>query len=223
MAFSPNKWFFPQPIWWRGNAEVSCDLMILNISKNRYPEGSRDWIPLNQTNRTKFEVGHAILSKELCVGKKYITSPASGRAHEFFGSMFDLPELKQDLSPRRWLHLFWSFAWKLIAAFCRAQTAVTQSQMPCFVWCCDGGVKVWKGCQGWTPSSCPAVNRTWRASFIAICLVKASFLCSLFHVCSGAAAPGMPFHIQHFDWMAETSGGLESSCRLPRRPKSSRS
>ena len=124
--------------------------------------------------------------------------------------MFDLPELKQDLSPRRWLHLFWSFAWKLIAAFCRAQTAVTQSQMPCFVWCCDGGVKVWKGCQGWTPSSCPAVNRTWRASFIAICLVKASFLCSLFHVCSGAAAPGMPFHIQHFDWMAETSGGLES-------------
>ena len=28
-------------------------------------------------------------SKELCVGKKYITSPASGRAHEFFGSMFD--------------------------------------------------------------------------------------------------------------------------------------
>ena len=34
------------PIWWRGTAEVKCDLMILNVSKNRYPEGSRDWIPL---------------------------------------------------------------------------------------------------------------------------------------------------------------------------------
>ena len=75
------------------------------------------------------------------------------RSHQFSGSMFDLPELKQDLSPRRWLHLFWSFAWKQIAAFCRVQAAVTQIQMPSFVWCRDGGVKVCKGSQGWTPRS----------------------------------------------------------------------
>ena len=47
---------------------------------------------------------------------------------------------------------FWSFKWKQIAAFCRVQSAATQIQMPYFVWCRDSGVKVCKGCQGWTPS-----------------------------------------------------------------------
>ena len=54
-------------------------------------------------------------------------------------NVFDLPQLKQDLSSQRWQHLFWSFAWNQISAFWNIlESAICR-------WCRDGEFEVWKG------------------------------------------------------------------------------